>query len=94
MVIMREAAERSHRLVISPIRLLHADGAPWRVDVEAWPGAGGWQGRFVFEPSRPVAHGDRREGPVRLRGATREELLAGAHEVPENRLRSLLWSLG
>jgi hypothetical protein len=93
MVIMREAAERSHRLVISPIRLLHADGTPWRVEVEAWPGAAGWQGRFVFLPSRPT-HGDRREGPVRLQGTTREELLAGAHEVPEHRLRALLWSLG
>lgn len=94
MVLSREAAQQSRRLVISPIRLLHADGTPWRVAVEAWPGTGGWQGRFVFEPTRPARDRTKREGPVRLRGATPEELLGGAHEVPESRLRSLLWSLG
>jgi len=87
------APELARRRMVSPIRLLHAEGGPWRVAVEAWPGRDGWQGRFVFEPSRSTVMPVKREGPVRLRGATPEDLVADAHDVPEARLRALLWSL-
>ena len=63
---------------------------PWRVLVQTWPERDGYRGRIVFE------QGDaeyRREGPDALRGRTREELIAGAYELPESRLREIFRSL-
>lgn len=68
------------------------DRGLWRVVVETWPERDGYHGRFVFMKDRtPLA--DRREGPDALRGPTREDVVAGAHELPEERLRQLFRSL-
>lgn len=81
-------------LTAATICRLAGEGAKWRVQVEAWEGEHGFQGRFVFEPERPDGRRDQRVGPPQLRGRTSAEVLAAAHEVPERRLRALLHSLG
>jgi hypothetical protein len=70
---------------------LSTERGRWRVKVQAWDGREGWRGRLLFEPESGE---DVREGPVALRGQSREDLLAAAHEISERRLRELLNSLG
>ncbi len=96
MIMTPDAAQHARRRHVSPIRVLEARGVRWRVGVETWRGREGWQGRFVFEPTLPVL-ADRgvmaQEGPVVLRGATLEELVALAYDVPEPHLRAVLLSM-
>jgi hypothetical protein len=77
----------------SAIRRIATDRTSWRVKVETWPGREGWAGRFVFEPEHSVSE-TVREGPAVLRAASREELVRGAHELSDERLRALCRSLG
>ncbi|MFW6079757.1 MAG: hypothetical protein ACODAE_09055 [Gemmatimonadota bacterium] len=78
----------------STIRRLMADGTQWRVRVETWHDGECWRGRLLFDPDQPVRDDlGVRFGPPTLRGRTREEVVASAHEVPERRLRVVLRSL-
>ncbi len=73
---------------------LSAEGAYWRVVVETWRRGEEWLGRLVFAPDGIVVErGDVREGPALLRGRSHAEVVASAHEIPEQRLRVLLHSL-
>lgn len=69
------------------------DRAQWRVVVETWAERDGFHGRLVFTQDRALADADRREGPDALRGITREDVVAGAHDLPEERLRQVFRSL-
>ena len=74
----------------SGICRFYDDRRSWRVMVETWPERDGFRGRIVFTQDTQE---DRREGPDALRADTREELIAGAYEMPESRLRELFRSL-
>lgn len=96
MIMTPDAARHARREHVSPIRMLEARGVRWRVGVETWRGRDGWRGRFVFEPAPPVPANRgmmAQEGPVALRGATLEELVSLAYDVPEPRLREVLLSM-
>ncbi len=79
---------------VSTIRRISDDRAKWRVRVEAWPDAPGYRGRLVFEPDGRAAPLGTRAGPPALQGRTREDVLNEAYEMPEQRLRAMLHSLG
>lgn len=72
---------------------LSAEGAHWRVVVETWRRGEEWLGRLVFAPDGFATERDIREGPALLRGRSHTEVVASAHEIPEQRLRVLLHSL-
>lgn len=72
---------------------LSAEGAYWRVVVETWRRGEEWLGRLVFAPDGVAMERDVREGPASLRGRSHAEVVASAHEIPEQRLRVLLHSL-
>lgn len=78
----------------SGIRRISEDRTQWRVMVETWPERDGYHGRFVFFPDHTPVPADARRGPDALRGRTREDLLADAYILPEDRLKQLLRSLG
>lgn len=96
MIMTPDAALTARRAQVSPIRMLEARGVRWRVGVQTWRARDGWRGRFVFEPA-PQTPSNRshmtQEGPVVLRGATLEDLVALAYDVPEPRLRAVLLSM-
>ena len=75
----------------SGIRRISEERTQWRVMVETWPDEDGYHGRFVFSPDGGL--GDTREGPAALRGSTREEVIAEAYDLPEDRLKQVLRSL-
>jgi hypothetical protein len=74
----------------SSIRRFFDDRGAWRVQVETWQERDGYHGGFVFVQEQPE---DRREGPDALRGRTREDVVAKAYELPENRIRQIFRSL-
>lgn len=76
----------------SGIRRIVEDRKRWRVVVETWSEQDGYHGRFVFSPDGGFGV-DTREGPAALRGHTREEVIAEAYNLPEDRLKQLLRSL-
>jgi hypothetical protein len=78
----------------SGIRRIFEDRTHWRVVVETWPERDGYHGRFVFSPEHPRLPADLRQGPDALRGHTREDVIAQAYDLPENRLKQVLRSLG
>lgn len=78
----------------STIGRISHDRAKWRVVVQAWPDAPGYRGRLVFEPDGVAAPLGAREGPPALHGRTREDVVQQAYELPEQRLRAMLHSLG
>jgi hypothetical protein len=77
----------------SGIRRIMQDRMHWRVQVETWPERDGFHGRVVFFREHARAH-HKREGPDALRGPTREDVIAAAYDLPEDRLKQLLRSLG
>lgn len=96
MIMTPDVAHHARRTHVSPIRMLEARGMRWRVAVETWRGRNGWRGRFVFEPTPPVLSNRgvmKQEGPAALQGATLEELVALAYDVPEGQLRAVLLSM-
>jgi hypothetical protein len=78
----------------SGIRRIRQDRTQWRVLVETWPERDGFRGRFVFASESPTIPTDLRAGPDALRGRTREDVIAQAYTLPEDRLKQLLRSLG
>jgi hypothetical protein len=90
MIIANVTDERS---ATSTVCRISADGAAWRVAVESWPAPTGREGRFVFAPDGRYALERPRVGPTLLAGRTHEDIVAAAHELPDDRLRALLHSL-
>lgn len=78
----------------SPLRRISEASKHWRVMVQTWVERDGYHGRFVFSPDRMPVPAEIREGPDALRGHTREEVIAAAYNLPEDRLKQLLRSLG
>jgi len=76
---------------------LDAERARWRVLVEAWGSDRRYHGRIVFQPEampgQMLRDFSRRESPPLLAGATPEEVVSAAHELPEKHIRALLHSL-
>jgi len=66
----------------------------WRVAVETWPERDRYRGRLLFRRDDAMTWDDLRETAPLLSGTTREDVLALAHEMPEDRLRRVLHSLG
>lgn len=83
----------------SPIRRLTEGGLRWRVMVETWHESDAFHGRLLFRrDDADRSDTDRqdadRETSALLHGPSREDVLALAHDYPEERLRRLLYSLG
>lgn len=72
---------------------ISAEGIRWRVRVGTREAGQGYSGRFLFEPEDTASFFGPRRGPLMLRGGSREEVVAAAHELSERRLRQLLRSL-
>jgi hypothetical protein len=77
----------------SSIRGFTEDRRRWRVLVQTWPDDQGYRGRFVFLTDQPHRVHDQRTGPDALRANSREELIADAYLLPEQRLRQVFRSL-
>lgn len=78
------------------IRRITEGGRRWRVMVETWQDSEAYLGRLLFredalDNDRPDSE---RESAALLRGPSRTDVLALAHDVPEERLRQVLHSLG
>lgn len=78
------------------IRRITEGGLRWRVMVETWHERDAYHGRLLFR--QDPAEGERtdmdRETAPLLHGSSRIDVLALAHDVPEERLRQVLYSLG
>jgi DNA/RNA-binding domain of Phe-tRNA-synthetase-like protein len=78
------------------IRRITDGGRRWRVLVETWQDRNTYHGRLVFRDDaddRERAAAGRESAPL-LMGTSRNDVLVLAHEVPEERLRQVLHSLG
>lgn len=78
----------------SPIRRITEDGFRWRVMVETWQESEAFHGRLLFRSDESDRTDRDRETAVLLHGSSREDVLALAHDFPEDRLRRFLYSLG
>jgi hypothetical protein len=81
------------------IRRITEGGLRWRVMVETWHDSDAYHGRLLFrQEAADRMDGERadndRESPPLLHGTSRTDVLALAHDVPEERLRQVLHSLG
>jgi hypothetical protein len=84
-------ADRARRSAICRI----SEGrSRWRVLVETWPDRDAYRGRLLFCADAPDAAVGAREGPALLLGRSHEDVLSLAHDLPEERLRRVLNSLG
>ncbi|HEX6135149.1 MAG TPA: hypothetical protein VFZ24_14365 [Longimicrobiales bacterium] len=77
---------------MSPIRRLSESGRRWRVSVETWHDRDEYHGRLLFHED-PSAGSGARESATLLHGRSREDVLALAHDLPEEQLRRVLHSL-
>jgi hypothetical protein len=66
----------------------------WRVSVESWQERDAVRGCLRFQPDDAPAPGPVVWSPAILEGRTHEDLLMLAHDLPEDRLRRVLHSLG
>src|SRR5690606_35602002 len=78
----------------SPIRRLTERGQRWRVMVETWHDRDEFHGRFLFRQEAVEGAEASLESATLLHGRSREDVLALAHDLPEDQLRRLLLSLG
>lgn len=76
----------------STIRQITGGRLRWRVMVETWHDRDAFHGRLLFEPDAG-GNGGRESAPL-LHGRSREDVLALAHDLPEDQLRRVLHSLG
>jgi hypothetical protein len=78
---------------VAPIRRLTEGSQQWRVLVETWEECDAVLGRLLFRPdaSRPLQTA--RASAALLRGASMEDVVACAHDMPESHLRRVLHSL-
>ncbi|HSK18213.1 MAG TPA: hypothetical protein VK912_03685 [Longimicrobiales bacterium] len=82
--------EGRHR---ASIRRITGAGKLWRVMVETWQESDAYHGRLLFHRESERLDGARASAPL-LRGRSRTDVLALAHDVSEERLRQVLHSLG
>jgi hypothetical protein len=75
------------------IRRISADGTQWRVLVETSQEADGYRGRLVFLPVARPPQFHPRQGAFTLRGRSRAQVIAAAHDLPERWLRAVVHSL-
>ena len=78
----------------APIRRLTEGREQWRVLVETWEECGEVIGRLLFHPDAARQRRAARESAALLRGASIEDVVARAHDMPESQLRRVLHSLG
>lgn len=78
----------------SVIRRITAGRARWRVLVESWGEPGLVRGRLLFHPDGAGGPDGGRASAALLHGRSHEDVLALAHDLPEERLRRVLVSLG
>ena len=76
----------------SPMGRISGGQTRWRVLVETWQEDGHYHGRFRFEADDRGEHP--RESSPLLHGSSREDVLLRAYDLPEDRLRRVLHSLG
>ena len=92
-MVMERVPEARHT---ASIRRIMGGGMRWRVMVETWRESGAYHGRLLFQretDERKRLSGARESAPL-LRGRSRTDVLALAHDVSEERLRQVLHSLG
>jgi hypothetical protein len=78
----------------SPIRRITEGRRRWRVLVETWRESDTFQGRLLFHADDAASLVTTRESAVLLCGGSREDVVSLAHDLPEDRLRRVLYSLG
>jgi hypothetical protein len=66
----------------------------WRVLVRSWQERDSVRGCLLFEADDAPAAGACRASPVILHGPSHEAVLLMAHDLPEDKLRRVLHSLG
>jgi hypothetical protein len=74
------------------IRRVTGSRSRWRVLVETWEDGDAVRGRLVFRTDAPGVE-EERESAALLYGRSHEDVLALAHDLPEERLRQVLNSL-
>jgi hypothetical protein len=87
------AAARDERTRRSAIRRIGEGRSRWRVVVETWEEQDVYCGRLLFCPES-IDPACERESAALLRGRSHEDVLSLAHDLPEERLRRVLLSLG
>jgi hypothetical protein len=87
------AAARVEPTRRSAIRRITEGRSRWRVVVETWEEHDVYCGRLLFCPDS-VEPNTERETAALLRGRSHEDVLNLAHDLPEDRLRRVLLSLG
>jgi hypothetical protein len=78
----------------APLRRLTEGRERWRVLVETWYESDEVRGRLLFHPEAARPPQVARESSAMLHGRSREDVVAAAHELTEDRLRRVLHSLG
>lgn len=78
---------------MTPLRRLMEGQQRWRVMVETWHDRDEFQGRLLFRTEAANAPQVERESAAMLHGRSREDVLAAAHDIPDDRLRRVLHSL-
>ena len=78
----------------SPVRRITEGGLHWRVMVETWHDSDAYHGRLLFRRDEADGAEVDRETAALLHGPSREDVVALAHDYPEERLRRLLYSMG
>lgn len=77
----------------TPLRRLTEGRQRWRVMVETWYESDEFRGRLLFRSEAATAPQLERESAALLHGRSREEVVAAAHDIPDDRLRRLFHSL-
>jgi hypothetical protein len=88
------AAASSDRTRRAAIRQIGEGRSRWRVVVETWREQDDYRGRLLFCPDSAGRRTMERTSAALLRGRSHEDVLNLAHELPEERLKRLLLSLG
>jgi hypothetical protein len=78
----------------SAIRRITEGRGRWRVLVESWQERDAYRGRLLFRADSPEVTSLERESATLLSGGSHEDVLSLAHDLPEDRLRRVLNSLG
>lgn len=77
----------------SPIRRITEGRRRWRVMVETWQDRDTFRGRLLFRDDAASVDTPR-ESAALLHGRSVEDVVSLAHDLPEDRLRRVLHSLG
>lgn len=78
----------------STIRRITEGRRRWRVLVEMWQESDTYSGRLVFRDDDVARWDPDRQSATLLHGRSVEDVVSLAHDLPEDRLRRVLHSLG